>query len=118
MFIGASPGSTGGGVKTSTFATLFLTLTEHASFMDILFEDLSAFGTVGLSRGLTPHLTVAARLHKVWQKEERVEKVNYLPHPNDVIGKGDILLVIGEEKDIERLSKGEWFTFFGNRVML
>jgi len=40
-------------------------------------------------------------------KEERVEKVNYLPHPNDVIGKGDILLVIGEEKDIERLSKGE-----------
>ncbi len=40
-------------------------------------------------------------------KEERVEKVSYLPHPNDVIGKGDILLVIGEEKDIERLSKGE-----------
>jgi len=40
-------------------------------------------------------------------KEERVEKVNYLPHPNDVIGKGDILLVIGEEKDIERLSKGD-----------
>lgn len=40
-------------------------------------------------------------------KEERVEKVNYLPHPNDVIGKGDILLVIGEEKDIERLSKGK-----------
>jgi len=40
-------------------------------------------------------------------KEERVEKVNYLPHPNDVIGKGDILLVIGEEQDIERLSKGE-----------
>ncbi len=36
-----------------------------------------------------------------------MEKVNYLPHPNDVIGKGDILLVIGEEKDIERLSKGE-----------
>jgi len=107
MFIGASPGSTGGGVKTSTFATLFLTiksmiqgksrvevfkrtiprlivyqalsvvilalgwiafstlfltLTEHASFMDILFEDLSAFGTVGLSRGLTPHLTVAGRV--------------------------------------------------------
>lgn len=107
MFIGASPGSTGGGVKTSTFATLFLTiksmiqgksrvevfkrtiprlivyqalsvvilalgwiafstlfltLTEHASFMDILFEDLSAFGTVGLSRGLTPHLTMAGRV--------------------------------------------------------
>jgi len=40
-------------------------------------------------------------------KEERVEKINYLPHPNDVIEEGDILLVIGEEKDIERLSKGE-----------
>ncbi len=44
------------------FSTLFLTLTEHAPFMDILFEDLSAFGTVGLSRGLTPHLTVAGRI--------------------------------------------------------
>ncbi len=107
MFIGASPGSTGGGVKTSTFATLFftvksmvqgksrvevfnrtiprlivyqalsvailalgwiafstlfLTLTERAPFINILFEDLSAFGTVGLSRGLTPHLTVAGRI--------------------------------------------------------
>jgi len=99
MFIGASPGSTGGGVKTSTFAALIFTiksmaqgknrvevfrrtiprlivyqalcvvilalgwiaistfilaLTENASFINILFEDLSAFGTVGLSRGLTP----------------------------------------------------------------
>jgi len=107
MFIGASPGSTGGGIKTSTFATLFitiksmiqgkskvevfhrtipslvvyqalcvavlalgwiafstlfLTLTESASFIDILFEELSAFGTVGLSRGLTSHLTIAGRV--------------------------------------------------------
>lgn len=102
MFIGASPGSTGGGIKTSTFATLvftiksmvqgkdqveafkrtiprvtvyqalsvvtlalgwiglstlFLTFTEKARFIDILFEIFSAFGTVGLSRGLTPNLT-------------------------------------------------------------
>ena len=107
MFIGASPGSTGGGIKTSTFATLFLTvrsmtqgknrvevfhrtipplvvyqalcvvilalgwiafstlflsITENASFIDIFFEELSAFGTVGLSRGLTPHLTTAGRV--------------------------------------------------------
>lgn len=107
MFIGASPGSTGGGVKTSTFATLIFTiksmaqgknrvevfrrtiprlivyqalcvvilalgwiaistfilaLTENASFINILFEDLSAFGTVGLSRGLTPNLTPVGRV--------------------------------------------------------
>jgi len=107
MFIGASPGSTGGGIKTSTFATLFFTirsmtqgkskvevfhrtipslvvyqalcvvilalgwiafstlflaLTENAPFVDILFEELSAFGTVGLSRGLTSHLTIAGRI--------------------------------------------------------
>jgi len=107
MFIGASPGSTGGGIKTSTFATLFLTvrsmtqgknrvevfhrtipplvvyqalcvvilalgwiafstlflaITQNAPFIDIAFEELSAFGTVGLSRGLTPHLTTAGRV--------------------------------------------------------
>lgn len=107
MFIGASPGSTGGGIKTCTFATLLLTiksmikgrskvevfkrtvpqliiyqalsvvilafgwvsistlilsLTENAPFIDILFEEISAFGTVGLSRGLTPNLTPAGRI--------------------------------------------------------
>jgi len=107
MFIGASPGSTGGGIKTSTFAALFFTiksmvqgkdevevfkrtlprlivyqalcvttlalgwiaisllilsLTENAPFIDVLFEDFSAFGTVGLSRGLTPDLTSAGRI--------------------------------------------------------
>lgn len=106
MFIGASPGSTGGGIKTSTFAmllltinsmsrgksrvevfkrtiprlviyqalcvgilalgwisisTLLLSLTENAPFLDILFEDLSAFGTVGLSRGITRNLTSAGK---------------------------------------------------------
>jgi len=36
-----------------------------------------------------------------------VERINYLPQSDDVIEKGDILLVIGEEEDIERLSKEE-----------
>ena len=107
MFIGASPGSTGGGIKTSTFgiailslrafiqgqqrieifkrslpryslnkvfgiifvSAMFITacivillLTEKASFMDILFEEISAFGTVGLSRGITPSLTTLGKL--------------------------------------------------------
>jgi trk system potassium uptake protein TrkH len=102
MFIGASPGSTGGGIKTSTFAILIgaiiamvrgkedivmfrhrlgkdqifkaitlsmlalflvilvsmvLSTTEDAAFLKILFETTSAFGTVGLSMGITPNLT-------------------------------------------------------------
>lgn len=105
MFIGASPGSTGGGIKTSTFmvlaltiiaivkgqrdtelmgrrvphsvilrslaimvvsvsvvitATFLLTITEHQlnrDFLDLLFEAVSAFGTVGLSMALTPELS-------------------------------------------------------------
>jgi len=39
-------------------AALLLSITEHSSFLNILFEVVSAFGTVGLSRGLTPDLTV------------------------------------------------------------
>jgi trk system potassium uptake protein TrkH len=107
MFIGASPGGTGGGIKTTTFAvairalgtsvegghdvvfekrrlpqdvvtkalTIFilslglvvasamiLSGTEEAPFLDVLFEVASAFGTVGLSRGITPNLTDAGKL--------------------------------------------------------
>ncbi|MFX3632018.1 MAG: TrkH family potassium uptake protein [Candidatus Pristimantibacillus sp.] len=107
MFIGASPGSTGGGIKTTTFATLIgavvamvrgkddivlfrfrlakdrimkaltitmislslvvvvtmiLSTTEDQQFIKILFETTSAFGTVGLSAGLTPELTDIGRL--------------------------------------------------------
>jgi trk system potassium uptake protein TrkH len=107
MFIGASPGSTGGGIKTTTFAvlvgavlamirgkedvvlfhfrlaqervykavtvtlfcigivmlgTMVLSTTEDAAFLKILFEATSAFGTVGLSMGLTAELTVAGKL--------------------------------------------------------
>lgn len=107
MFIGASPGSTGGGIKTSTMFVLlnvvkstatnqhcsafrrkipdkvvskafmisFLSLLvvcastlvmcilepDH-SFMQLLFECTSAFGTVGLSTGITPGLSVAGKL--------------------------------------------------------
>lgn len=102
MFIGASPGSTGGGIKTTTFAILagaviamitrkndvilfryrlaqerifkavtitmfslfwviaiamILSVTETAPFLSILFEAMSAFGTVGLSMGLTTELS-------------------------------------------------------------
>jgi trk system potassium uptake protein TrkH len=107
MFIGASPGSTGGGIKTTTFGllaaavwsqgrgqddvvllgrripveqvhralavtllsgglvvlvTLLLSLTEAAEFLTLLFETVSAFGTVGLSMGITPKLSTLGRL--------------------------------------------------------
>jgi trk system potassium uptake protein TrkH len=116
MFIGASPGSTGGGVKTTTlgvliagalsrvrghrrvniwnrtlptgalasavalmlsamtmvlFATLIILHLENElrgalpgdiTFIRVLFEVVSAFGTVGLSTGITSHLLVPSRL--------------------------------------------------------
>ena len=107
MFIGASPGSTGGGIKTSTFFVLIqgiksaatntsekafrfaipkdafrkaATVTllalgvvitgsylvsimePHLPFMDILFEITSAFGTVGLSTGITPDLCDGSKI--------------------------------------------------------
>lgn len=102
MFIGGSPSSTAGGIKTTTFGTILLTtisvikgnkdvvifkrrlsqniinrslaiasiglililavsilltITEDAVFLDLLFETTSAFGTVGLTRGITPSLS-------------------------------------------------------------
>lgn len=107
MFIGASPGSTGGGIKTTTFfvlmqevasiftkrrpgafhrrlpdgamrkaATIALlgvivvctgtfllcALEPDLTLMQLLFEDVSAFGTVGLSTGITPDLLDASKL--------------------------------------------------------
>lgn len=109
MFIGASPGSTGGGVKTVCFAlavlallsilrgrnrveiagrtipqdlvnralaiislgivvvmsaTMLLVLFERQAetrFLDYLFEATSAFGTVGVSAGVTPDLSTPSR---------------------------------------------------------
>ena len=109
QFIGAAPGSTGGGVKVTTFAVLILTIrsvaegrddcviAEHhiesktvyraltiimlgivaslgsavvvyyntsdaVSVIDAIFESCSAFGTVGLSVGVTSQLNVGAKL--------------------------------------------------------
>ena len=107
MFIGASPGSTGGGIKTSTFFVLLQGIKSAATnrgekafrysipsgafrkaavitliaisvvltgtwltmvfepqlrLVDALFELTSAFGTVGLSTGITTTLGVPAKL--------------------------------------------------------
>ena len=107
MFIGASPGSTGGGIKTSTFFALLMGIysaaTNHSEkafknslprdafrkaavittlalfivitatyllvvfepglpLRDALFEMTSAFGTVGLSTGITAGLSVKSKL--------------------------------------------------------
>jgi potassium uptake TrkH family protein len=107
MFIGASSGSVGGGIKTSTFyllitsvfatlrgrlkieigrkfipkellfkalsifffaaslnliAVFLLTITDsNIPLADLIFEEVSAFGTVGLSTGITSSLSVAGR---------------------------------------------------------
>jgi trk system potassium uptake protein TrkH len=45
-------------VGTGTFA---LAVTESFGFTEILFETVSAFGTVGLSTGITAGLSVAGR---------------------------------------------------------
>ncbi len=107
MFIGASPGSTGGGIKTTTFFVLLQAILSAATnksekafqyaipgelfrksavitllalgvvlsgtwllivldpqipFLDALFEMTSAFGTVGLSTGITASLSVGSKL--------------------------------------------------------
>ena len=108
MFIGASPSSVGGGIRTTTFAinvlflinfargrssikvfrreldqtdvtkslavtllasfmcagsVIFLSITEPSfSMIEILFEVCSAFGTVGLSMGITPDLSVVGKI--------------------------------------------------------
>ena len=107
MFIGASSGSTGGGIKVTTFAIIILafwsvvtnrdevnifkrrlpwelvnkalsivvagmffifliffllTFTEKADMSKLLFETISAFGTVGLSANFTPDLSPFGRI--------------------------------------------------------
>lgn len=45
------------------FTVMFvLTWTEDQAFFDIFFEIVSAFGTVGLSRGITPDLSLTGKL--------------------------------------------------------
>ena len=108
MFVGAGSGSTGGGIKVTTFAVIvksalatikgekhvvffkrtvpfsaidraysialfsitvifvsafLLSITEpHTQFLKLLFEEFSAFGTVGLSTGITPYLSSAGKV--------------------------------------------------------
>lgn len=107
MFVGASPGGTGGGIKTTTFGIIIMTVwnsvkgrrevelfgrrmpremtdrslaiaaislfwvtsvililsvSESGPILAVIFETMSAFGTVGLSMGLTPDLTTFGRL--------------------------------------------------------
>lgn len=107
MFIGSSPGSTGGGIKTTTFFVLLQGIRSSATntsekafhysipkdaykkasvialiaasvilagtylmgifepdadFFDVFFEVTSAYGTVGLSTGITPGLSVPSKL--------------------------------------------------------
>lgn len=108
MFIGGSPGSTAGGLKTTTlgiiivtvvcvirgredtevfgrrvskelvykafallmiglslvlFVTMVLTITEPGkSFLFLLYETVSAFGTVGLTAGITPGLSTIGKI--------------------------------------------------------
>ncbi|WP_407272627.1 TrkH family potassium uptake protein [Radiobacillus sp. PE A8.2] len=108
MFIGASPSSVGGGIRTTTFAIMllaifnyakgnssikvfgreidseditrsfivistatmlvmasiiFLAITETSPIIYIIFEVCSAFGTTGLSMGLTPDLSTLGKLN-------------------------------------------------------
>ncbi len=108
MFIGASSGSTGGGIKTSTFVLIFLAvittirgkknlelgrrsisfdllnkaftvfifsatyiligtfclsiLEPNIAILDLVFEEVSAFCTVGLSRGITADLSTPSKI--------------------------------------------------------
>ncbi|MDD4068956.1 MAG: potassium transporter TrkG [Candidatus Izemoplasmatales bacterium] len=112
MFIGASPNSTGGGIKTTTLYIIFKSITSFLagkpfithkrkiedanktkafvvailafsvtifmflivslieakntsydmSFLEVLFETFSAFGTVGLSLGITPYLLPGSKI--------------------------------------------------------
>ncbi|MFA6431294.1 MAG: potassium transporter TrkG, partial [Candidatus Margulisiibacteriota bacterium] len=107
MFVGASPGGTGGGIKTTTFALVIFTIVatlkgdknttlfdrrippetvrkaftiiflslavvigaiflldniEHFSLLELAFEVTSAFGTVGLSMGVTPYLSSLGKI--------------------------------------------------------
>ncbi len=107
MFVGASSGSTGGGIKTTTVFVIFksiiaaikqddvtvfkysiqkriytkasviafigvlvvscLTFTlcllePNIAFIDLLFESVSAFATVGVSTGITPELSIGAKI--------------------------------------------------------
>ena len=74
MLIGGSPGSTAGGMKTTTIAVLILnangttvsamiiSLVESLPLLTCMFETASAIGTVGLTLGITPGLGQVSRM--------------------------------------------------------
>ncbi len=113
MFVGASPGGTGGGIKTTTFGTLIATtwsalrgrrdinlfsrrvspesinkafalsvlslflvffisillmIMERQSLLPVLFEEVSAFGTVGLSVGTSGSPCSLSTIFSPWGK--------------------------------------------------
>ena len=45
-----------------SLSVFLLTITEDVPFLNLLFETFSAFGTVGLSTGITPGLSIAGRI--------------------------------------------------------
>lgn len=47
---------------TVTIGLFVLTITENQPFLSLLFEVISAFGTVGLTLDLTPHLTASGKV--------------------------------------------------------
>jgi potassium uptake TrkH family protein len=49
-------------ILTSLISVIILSITEPFSFLDILFEQISAFMTVGLSRGITADLSIWGKL--------------------------------------------------------
>ncbi len=50
------------GAVVAAAGTFLLLITEHAPFMEVVFETVSALGTVGLSLGLTPQLSAAGKV--------------------------------------------------------
>ncbi|MDD4573945.1 MAG: potassium transporter TrkG, partial [Sphaerochaeta sp.] len=141
MFIGASPGSTGGGIKTTTafalllslramilrrepsafnrkidemsilkafqvlllaslvlgFGMMALILIENGSFtfLQIAFETISAFATVGLSTGITPHLHTASKL--VLMAVMFVGRVGPITIATSIRGKPSVLRYVEEK---------------------
>ncbi len=49
-------------ITISLFILLLIKVEPEHDFLSLIFEVVSAFGTVGLSLGLTPHLSVAGKL--------------------------------------------------------
>lgn len=49
-------------VAITMISTLLLSVVESASLIDVLYETVSATATVGLTRGLTPHLSLIGKI--------------------------------------------------------